>query len=584
MATKKVNIDIVARDKSKRALNKVRANLDGVKRSVFNLRNAFIGLGVGLAVRSLVNTGKSIENLQVRLKFLFGTAEEGAKAFDEMAKFASKVPFSLEEIQKGAGVLAVVSKDAKELAKNMELTGNVAAVTGLDFKTTAEQIQRSLSAGISAADLFRDRGVKAMLGFKAGATVSIEETVEAFERVFGSGGKFAGATDALAQTFEGTLSMIGDKIFNFKRSILEAGFFPELKKQFGDLNKFLEDESKLLDEMAISIGKGLAQAVKSLGSAIVFVKDNFAIFKAAIAGFIAFKFAGVVIGIVKVLRDMYKILVGTAALTGPRGLGLVAISFGAMAAAGVLLADEVAEVSNKFKDLSKSEIKEKIKEITAEIDNLSNANSALVKEKEKTFKSFEKEDEQLTDHQKNLKLLNLNAWENVKVFEETDKVIQENSSSMLQLKVDLDILGRALAGTTSEWIHAVEIMGAMHDAKIQAKADFQAMIDGLKAESKAIEDAKKHQMQIHFEYYLGLRRLQDQQNKKEAEDAQRSIIAHKQYGETRLLGIELDFQKEREIQQNNFHAMLDQTQAFVSAEAEMKKLAKEHIITESRST
>ena len=29
-----------------------------------------------------------------------------------MAKFAAKVPFSLEEIQQGAGVLSVVSKDA----------------------------------------------------------------------------------------------------------------------------------------------------------------------------------------------------------------------------------------------------------------------------------------------------------------------------------------------------------------------------------------------------------------------------------------------------------------------------------------
>ena len=83
MATKKVNIDIVAKDKSKQALRGVRSNLDSVKKSVFNLRNAFIGLGAGLAIRSIVNTGKEIEGLQVRLKFLFGTAEEGSKAFDE---------------------------------------------------------------------------------------------------------------------------------------------------------------------------------------------------------------------------------------------------------------------------------------------------------------------------------------------------------------------------------------------------------------------------------------------------------------------------------------------------------------------
>ena len=275
MATKKVNIDIIAKDKSKAALKGVRGSLDGVKKSIFNVRNAFIGLGAGLAIRSLVKTGMEIEGLQVRLKFLFGTAEEGAKAFDKMAKFASKVPFSLEEIQKGAGVLAVVSKDADELAKIMKLTGNVAAVTGLDFKTTAEQIQRSLSAGISAADLFRDRGVKSMLGFKAGAVVSVEETAEAFDRVFGEGGEFSGTTDALAKTLGGTLSMIGDKVFNFQKVLLEAGFFPELKKQFGDINKFLEDNGKSIDRIATSIGRGMATALVTTGSAILFLKDNF---------------------------------------------------------------------------------------------------------------------------------------------------------------------------------------------------------------------------------------------------------------------------------------------------------------------
>ena len=40
MATKKVNIDIIARDKSQQALNKVRGNLDGVKKAVFNVRKS----------------------------------------------------------------------------------------------------------------------------------------------------------------------------------------------------------------------------------------------------------------------------------------------------------------------------------------------------------------------------------------------------------------------------------------------------------------------------------------------------------------------------------------------------------------
>jgi len=257
----KLQIDIVAKDKSTQALQGVRGGLSRLKNSVFSLQSAFLGLGAGLAIRSLINTGKQIEELQVKLKFLFGSAREGAKAFDEMAKFAAKVPFSLEEIQSGSGVLAVVSKDAKELANLMEITGNVAAVTGLDFKTTSEQIQRSMSAGISAADLFRDRGVKSMLGFKAGAVVSIKETQEAFERVFGANGQFGGATKELAKTLGGTISMIGDKFFNFKRVLLDNGFFNELKNQFGELDQYLASNSKKLDILAKNIGEGLAKGV-----------------------------------------------------------------------------------------------------------------------------------------------------------------------------------------------------------------------------------------------------------------------------------------------------------------------------------
>ena len=289
MATKKVQIDILARDKSRQALKSVQGGLNNIKNTVFSLKSAIIGIGAGATIKTFIDVGSEVEKLQVRLKFLFGTAEEGAKAFDVMAKFASKVPFSLEQIQQGAGVLSVVSKDADELANIMEITGNVAAVTGLDFRTTSEQIQRSLSAGIASADLFREKGVRDLLGFKAGAVVTAEETAKAFKRVFGAGGEFGGATDELAKTFEGTLSMIGDKFFTFKKTILEAGFFPELKKQFGDLDKFLAQNSRTIENIAIKIGQGLAQAVLATGKAVIFLKDNFDTLITVIKTMIAFK-------------------------------------------------------------------------------------------------------------------------------------------------------------------------------------------------------------------------------------------------------------------------------------------------------
>ena len=263
-----LNINITARDRTKQAFNNIRGGLAGLKNAVFSLRGAFVGLGTGLVIKSFVSTGRSVEDLQVRLKQLFGSTQEGAKAFDVMANFASRVPFSLEQIQAASGNLAVVAGDADRLSKILEITGNVAAVTGLDFQQTAEQIQRSFAGGIAAADVFREKGVRNMLGFQAGATVSAEETIKAFERVFGKDGKFGKATDELATTFTGTLSMLGDKLFNFKRGVAGAGFFDELKKEFKALNEFIEQNTADFEAIGKVISKVLTFAVKAFAGAV----------------------------------------------------------------------------------------------------------------------------------------------------------------------------------------------------------------------------------------------------------------------------------------------------------------------------
>ena len=350
---KKLEIDIIAKDKSQQALNKVQGNLNKTKSSVLNLKNALIGLGVGLAIRSVVNVGKEVESLGVRFKFLFGSVEEGALAFNNLTKFASKVPFSLEAITRASGSLAVVAEDAADLNRVLEITGNVAAVSGLDFETTAMQIQRAFSGGISAADLFRERGVNALLGFKAGARVTAEETIAKFEEVFANGGRFSGATDALAKTFEGTLSMLGDKVFNFQKTIAEAGFFPELKNQFGDLNNLLEENSSEIDKMAIAIGVGLAKAVQLIVDGFAFLGRNMDKVVFGFKTFISLKIGIAIIGIAKAVMTL---VAATRALAGLTVVGLasVAASVAAAAATYKIMGDQIEKVAMSIADANKA--------------------------------------------------------------------------------------------------------------------------------------------------------------------------------------------------------------------------------------
>ena len=274
MARNKLRFDIDAKDRTKQAFGRIRRSLNGIRKSVFSVKGALVGLGAGMVAKSFIKTATDVENLQLRFKFLFKTTKEGNKAFGELTKFAAKVPFSLEQIAQGSGNLAVVTKDADELAKMLEITGNVAAVTGLDFRTTAEQIQRSFGAGIGAADLFRDRGVRALMGFQAGAKVTIEETKERFFELFGKGGAFGDAANEMADTFTGTLSMLGDKWFKFQMETVESAFFSTLKAKFGDLNVFLDTHQEKITELAESFGRGLAVAVEKTANAIVFLVEQ----------------------------------------------------------------------------------------------------------------------------------------------------------------------------------------------------------------------------------------------------------------------------------------------------------------------
>ena len=255
MATKQVNIDIIAKDKTRQAMRSATVGLNNLRQSVFNLQNALVGLGAGLVAKSFLDTGREVERLQVRFKFLFSDVREGEKAFKGLVKFASQVPFSLEEIQRGSANLAVVSKDADELNKLLKITGDIASASGLDFQTTAEQIQRT------SADLFRERGVRALLGFEAGVAISAEESRKHIMKAFDEGTlSVVGASETMAQTFDGTLSMIGDKFNLFKMAVMDAGPFEFLKASAQTLNEALDKNFGKIEESAEAVGDAVVSS------------------------------------------------------------------------------------------------------------------------------------------------------------------------------------------------------------------------------------------------------------------------------------------------------------------------------------
>jgi hypothetical protein len=62
--TTRMLIDIIANDKTKKALTSVQTRLGNVKSSVFSLKGAFIGTWCRCGIKSFVDVGKEVESLQ----------------------------------------------------------------------------------------------------------------------------------------------------------------------------------------------------------------------------------------------------------------------------------------------------------------------------------------------------------------------------------------------------------------------------------------------------------------------------------------------------------------------------------------
>lgn len=262
--TKRLNIDIIANDKSKRALATVQRNLAGLKNSVFSLQTAFATLGVGLIARDFLRAAVEVENLRIRFKFLFDTAADGEQAFKNLIKFAGQVPFQLDQIQAGAGSLAVVSGNAEELNTILQLTGDIAAASGLDFVTASQQIQKAFAGGIGAAELFNERGVSQLLGFEKGVSKTGAETKRILLDAFNNGTLVVkGASADMATSFTGVMSMISDKYLQFKLEVMDASPFEFLKASLQTLDEYLATNKTTIDEYAQDLGNAIVDGAEN---------------------------------------------------------------------------------------------------------------------------------------------------------------------------------------------------------------------------------------------------------------------------------------------------------------------------------
>lgn len=386
------------------AFNRANASIDKFSATALKVGGVLAVAFGAIQIKNIAQVGMEIENLTVRLQALFGSAEEGSRAFETMLNFASKVPFTLQEIQRGAGSLAVVSGDAEELGDLLEVTGNIAAVTGLDFKMASEQIQRSLSSGIASADMFRERGVTAMLGFQQGVSVSVEETQRKLFEVFGPGGKFGEASNELAKTLTGTLSMIGDKFFKVQTAISD-GFFDELKAELREFDRSLERNAQTIEAYGNVIGQAIGDIISGIANSMSEIMTSLKIFASFVIGtFLSAKLLAAYGAIVKIVKQLNAGLKVTVVLNGALSGGFIglAVRLAGATAAYIALDSALKDVTKDIEKQNKvlTEQKRMFQAINRVYDlNIKGAKglrdqtedlNTMTKEQKKLFKELDK--------------------------------------------------------------------------------------------------------------------------------------------------------------------------------------------------
>jgi len=291
MATKKVNIDIIAKDKSKQALKNVQGNLDKVKSSASKLKAALVAIGGALVVREVLRVTAEFEDLRDSLKSVTGSAEGGAKAFEFISDFATRTQFSVQDLSRSFITLKASGIEPTE--KLLRVFTDTAAVTTdqlgvLDAMTRV--FSRGVQGGLGLEELnqIADRGIpvfrilEKQLGITRLEISKFGQTTEGARKILkalekGLGEEFAGATEEKLDNLSVSFSNFGIALDNLKDAFGQE-VSPEVTRFTNNLAAvitFIEPLISGLGTLTSFLLSGVNFAFEAVGKSVVFVVDKF---------------------------------------------------------------------------------------------------------------------------------------------------------------------------------------------------------------------------------------------------------------------------------------------------------------------
>lgn len=287
---------------ARRAFEKVSDSMEGMqdtaRRATRRMGSIFRSVGTAAAVgfgaattaagafaKTVVDAASKMEQARIKFDSIFGSMEKGQKAVQGLRDLASQVPATFGEIvQTGQQIASAVSGPA-ELQKRMRQLIKLTSVFPINLREAATNWVRFWRAGAGAADLFREKGINAALGVKAGMETTAKESRKLWRDFFRDNQQtLDSALGRLADSWEGTISMLKDQWLDFKLAVGEAGLFDAAKQALEDFRTAFEGfiESGGAERFARVFTRAMATmvgAIQGFVNAVLeaqsFVRDTF---------------------------------------------------------------------------------------------------------------------------------------------------------------------------------------------------------------------------------------------------------------------------------------------------------------------
>jgi hypothetical protein len=234
---------------------KTATGMSGAATAIKAVGVAMAALGVGKIVNDFAATAVQTAKLQASLKTMTGSTEAASAAWDNLLKFASTTPFTLDQSVQGFIKLKALGLDPSERA--LQSYGNTAAAMGKDLNQMIEAVadastmefERLKEFGIKA----RQEGDNVAFTFQ-GVTTEVGKNADEIQQYLMNIGEVQFGT-AMADQMEalpGLISNLEDNVSNLYRAIGDQG-----------ANEAFEGGVKAASAAVVAITENLA----TLGSA-----------------------------------------------------------------------------------------------------------------------------------------------------------------------------------------------------------------------------------------------------------------------------------------------------------------------------